>query len=136
MSDSESNIKILERRRDIKGFAKFLSRFESAIRDGYTFDVTNIGVTSGVSFSPRFSVVLSRIGEEDITVSEGPLEGSDTEGPLEGSDTEVDQDILNNPRAKKADLLLFAESTGISVDESAKTPSAIKKVIKASLGDK
>jgi len=67
--------------------------------------------------------------KEEVEKAEPEVEAASTE------EVAVDsvQALLDDPKAKKAELVYLAEAKGIEIPESAKSPAAIKKIIRSSV---
>lgn len=93
-----------------RGFIKFLSQVEQAIKDGWEIDTEAKGFKNGPRMNGVFRVQVKR------GVADDPFE------------------VLEKDRASKQELLALAKELDIEIPkEKAKFPASIKKYIKDSL---
>ena len=151
-----SSKQITVKRVDVKGFSLFLREIQEAAIEGYMVDVDALGVRNGPSMNGKYSCWVHK--EEDLILegdvdndSEGDLD-NDSEGDVdegeavtESQDTkaevkeestedgvtdEVPYNILDDNKAKKVDLIAYAESIEVIIPEGVSAPAAIRKYLR------
>lgn len=139
----KETIEIKQNRRDVRGVLAWLTEIEEAILNGYRLDKEDRGTMTGPRILPVLRVHLHK-GEEDkiveVSVPEEinvpPLHESTLALTPHASEVtgevaeEVEYNILEDVKAKKADLLEWAKEKEIEVPEELKTPAAIRKHLK------
>ena len=129
----KETIEIKQNRRDVRGVLAWLSEIEEAILNGYRLDKEDRGTMTGPRILPVLRVHLHKREEDKVVevsvpeeISVPPLHESalaltpHTSEVTEEVTEEVEYNILEDVKAKKADLLEWAKEKDIEVPEELK----------------